>query len=88
LNQEIRLLANSYQAELQLPAKAAADALHIALAVYYEMDYLATWNCAHIANGHILRALMKLNHGLGRYTPLLLTPQELLSEDDAGGEVQ
>ena len=83
LSQEIRSLAEWYQAELRLPAKAGADALHIALAVYYEMDYLVTWNCAHIANGHVLRALMGLNHGLGRYTPLLLTPQELLSDEDA-----
>lgn len=88
LNQEIRFLADWYRAELQLPKKAGADALHIALAVFYEMDYLVTWNCAHIANGHVLRALMKLNHGLGRYTPLLLTPDELLSEDDAIGEIE
>ena len=55
LNQEIRSLADQYQAELRLPKKAAADALHIALAVFYEMDYLVTWNCAHIANGYVLR---------------------------------
>lgn len=88
LNQEIRSLADWYQAELRLPEKAGTDALHIALAVFYEMDYLVTWNCTHIANGHILRALMKLNHSLGRYTPLLLTPHELLSEEDAVGDIE
>lgn len=88
LNQEIRSLADRYQAELRLPKKAATDALHIALAVFYEMDYLVTWNCAHIANGYVLRALMNLNHGLGRYTPLLLTPDELLSEEDAIGDIE
>ncbi len=88
LNQEIRSLADQYQAELRLPKKAAADALHIALAVFYEMDYLVTWNCAHIANGYVLRALMNLNQSLGRYTPLLLTPDELLSEDDAIGDIE
>ena len=88
LNQEIRSLADQYQAELRLPKKAAADALHIALAVFYEMDYLVTWNCAHIANGYVLRALMNLNQSLGRYTPLLLTPDELLSEDDTIGDIE
>ena len=88
LNQEIRSLAEWYQKELRLPPKAGADALHIAVAVFYEMDYLVTWNCSHIANGHILRKLMQLNQGLERYTPLLLTPQELLSEEDATGDIQ
>lgn len=88
LNQEIRELADWYRTELRLPEKAAVDALHIALAVFYEMDYLVTWNCAHIANGHVLRSLIELNSGLGRYTPLLLTPQELLSEDDVAGEIE
>jgi predicted nucleic acid-binding protein len=87
LSQEIRSLAEWYQKELHLPQKAGADALHIATAVSYDMDYLVTWNCAHIANGHVLRTLMKLNHGLGRYTPLLLTPQELMSEEDATGDI-
>ena len=88
LNQEIRSLAEWYQKELRLPQKAEADALHIAVAVFYEMDYLLTWNCSHIANGRILRMLMQLNQGFGRYTPLLLTPQELLSEEDMIGDIK
>jgi hypothetical protein len=32
-----------------LPVRAGADALHIALAAVHEVDYLLTWNCAHIA---------------------------------------
>ena len=33
-----------------LPKKAAADAMHIAFAAVYGMDYLLTWNCRHINN--------------------------------------
>lgn len=33
-----------------LPEKAAADALHIAIAAYHRLDFLLTWNCKHIAN--------------------------------------
>ncbi len=43
-----RLLATTI-----LPAKAAIDALHIAVAVLSGMDYLLTWNCTHIANAAI-----------------------------------
>ena len=88
VTQEIRSLADSYQASLHLPPKAAADALHIALAVFYEMDYLVTWNCTHIANGHVFRALVNLNERQGRFTPILLTPQELTSEEDLQGEAE
>jgi hypothetical protein len=33
-----------------LPAKAAADALHIATAAFHRAKFLLTWNCTHIAN--------------------------------------
>ncbi len=33
-----------------VPSKAAEDALHIAIATLYGVDYLLTWNCRHIAN--------------------------------------
>lgn len=33
-----------------LPARAQADALHIALAAAQGFDYLMTWNVTHLAN--------------------------------------
>jgi hypothetical protein len=42
------------------------------------MDYLVTWNCAHIANGEIIRRLMNVNSELNRQTPLIVTPEEIL----------
>ena len=33
-----------------LPAKAADDALHIAVAATHAVPYLLTWNCRHLAN--------------------------------------
>ena len=44
--------------KLGLPKRARADRLHIAFAVSYELDYLLTWNCAHLANGEVIRRLM------------------------------
>jgi predicted nucleic acid-binding protein len=43
-------LAQMLSNHLSLPARVAADALHIAIAVVNGMDYLLTWNCTHIAN--------------------------------------
>ena len=33
-----------------IPAKAARDAAHIAVSAVHRIDFLLTWNCAHIAN--------------------------------------
>lgn len=77
-NDDIRSLAHIYQADLQLPPKAGNDILHIAFTVSYELDYLLTWNCAHIANGPTIKRLSAINDRFGRPTPLLLTPEELL----------
>lgn len=78
LNEDVHSLDRIYREQLGLPERARTDVLHIAIAVSYELDYLATWNCAHIANGRVLRRLMEINHNLGRFTPILLTPAELL----------
>jgi len=77
-NDDVRSLVRIYRERLGLPDRARTDVVHIAFAVAYELDYLVTWNCAHIANGHVLRRLMEVNRSLGRFSPLLLTPGELL----------
>ena len=80
LTEEVDALARYYQEHLGLPPKAAIDVVHIAFAVVYEIDYLLTWNCAHIANEQVRRRLQKLNAELGRPTPRLVTP-DLLGAD-------
>jgi hypothetical protein len=42
------------------------------------MGFLVTWNCAHLANGQVVRRLMAVNAGLRLPTPLIVTPEELL----------
>jgi len=41
-------------------------------------DYPPTWNCAHIANGEMIRRLLKVNAELNRFTPLIVTPEAVL----------
>lgn len=78
LNQDVRNLVLNYENNLGLPKRAKVDIIHIAFAVAYEVDYLLTWNCAHIANGEVIRRLLQLNQELKRLTPVILTPEELL----------
>ena len=84
LNDDVRGLVRAYRNQLGLAGRAQADLLHIAFAVSYDIDYLVTWNCAHIANGIVIRRLMKINNQLGRPTPLIFTPEELMVSDERG----
>jgi hypothetical protein len=79
INEPVEKLAARYFEALKLPDKAVLDALHIACAVYYEMDFLVTWNCAHLANGNIFLKLTKLNKEWGFETPIICTPEELIN---------
>jgi hypothetical protein len=80
LSNDVIGLARTYQSELRLPPKAGNDILHIAFSVAYELDYLLTWNCAHIANGATIKRLAGVNQRLGRPTPVIVTPEELQEE--------
>ena len=79
LTDEVEVLANEYQGKLGLPDRARLDAVHLACAVAYELDYLVTWNCKHLANGSIIRRLVTFNRTLDRKTPIIVTPEELLA---------
>ena len=63
-----------------LPAKAAADALHIAVAAVHGLDYLLTWNCTHIANARTRGKIEGLCRAAGYDPPMLCTPMELMEE--------
>lgn len=64
-----------------LPARAAADALHIAIAATGGVEYLTTWNCRHIANATIRFPIEAACHSAGYQPPLICTPEELLGSD-------
>ena len=63
-----------------LPAKARADALHVAVSVVTGLEYLLTWNCAHIANATIRRRIEAVCRNEGFEPPIICTPEELLEE--------
>ena len=75
-------LANSLVAKGIIPAKAAEDALHIAIATVNGVDYLLTWNCRHIANPEIQRGIAAHLEEIGLSLPFICTPEELLGEED------
>lgn len=80
--EEVRALAREYQRLLRLPEKAVVDITHVGFAVAYEIDHLVTWNCAHIANAEFVRQIAATNHRAGRFMPMIVTPEELLGQDE------
>jgi hypothetical protein len=63
-----------------LPRKAAADAAHIAVAAYHRIDFLLTWNLAHIANAELRPRIEMACRASGYSAPVLCTPDELMGE--------
>ncbi len=65
-----------------IPAKAAEDAGHIAIAVTNGVEYLVTWNCRHIANATTRTQIERVCRTAGYEPTIICTPAELMEPDD------
>lgn len=77
---EVGLVASRILAAGIIPRKAATDAAHIAIAAVHGMDFLLTWNCVHIANAAIAKAVANICRQHGFECAVICTPEELLGE--------
>ncbi len=78
---QIDIIAKNYLSILHIPEKSALDALHLAYAVLFNMDYLLTWNCKHLAHAEIRKKLKSYNDSIGLKTPEITTPNDLMGRD-------
>ena len=65
-----------------IPEKAARDAAHIAVCAVHRIDYLMTWNCAHIANAEIIKVVRRICAEHGFECPEICTPDELMGDSN------
>ena len=79
---EIPGIVQSYLDHKLMPRETTGDALHLALASFHKCDYLVTWNCRHLANANKFGHIREINRQLGLKTPELVTPLELLGENE------
>jgi len=63
-----------------VPQSEPEDALHIAIAAVHRMNYLLTWNCAHLANAQRRRRIDMVIGTLGHIAPVICTPDALPEE--------
>lgn len=62
----------------RLPARAAMDAEHIAVAATHKVEILLTWNCAHLANPNIIPTIRRACEAYGYAPPDIYTPEQLI----------
>lgn len=84
LTEEAIELAKEFLKQSNLPSKASNDALHMALATVYGLDYLLTWNCKHMANALIQKKLSQISSDLGYELPVICTPYQLIGYEFQG----
>ena len=77
---EAEPLAEALLCAAALPAIAARDALHVAIAAVNGIDFLLTWNCRHLANAFLRDKIDEVCEDAGFRPPIICTP-ELLFED-------
>ena len=72
-------IVEAYIQRLVMPRDPTGDALHLALASFHKCDFLLTWNVRHLANANKFTHIRRVNTLLGLFTPMLVTPLELLA---------
>lgn len=80
VDSEVTAVAQRYVDERLVPQGLGGDALHLATACIYEIDFLLSWNVRHLANPNKQEHLTVINRRLGLLTPLIVTPEMLWLE--------
>ena len=62
-----------------IPETKLGDALHLAIAIAHRVDYLMTWNYAHLANPETQRRVERVCAEEGWRVPLLVSPENIPS---------
>jgi len=75
-------IASVYLAYKLMPEPLKGDALHLAYASFYKIDFLLTWNCNHLANANKRQHIRVVNTRLNLSVPEIITPFELFTETD------
>ena len=81
-DREIELIAEFYIENALMPRNIMGDAVHLAYASFYKIDFLMTWNCKHLANANKKPHIRAINTKLGLFIPEIITPLELYKEDN------
>jgi hypothetical protein len=82
LESEIIEIAQVYIDHYVMPLTLKGDALHLAYASFYKMDFLLTWNWNHLANANKKQHIVVINTRLQLSIPEIITPLQLFHEEN------
>jgi hypothetical protein len=74
----VKTLYQQFVRRSALPSRADDDALHLALATVYGMEFLLSWNCAHLVNPRFSKQIATICQSEGFSCPIICTPEQLL----------
>lgn len=80
MTDQIKTLANDYTHQGIIPQSKFNDALHLAAAVLYQMDYLLTWNFRHLSRPYQKSKVFAFNQMHKLHIPIIIEPTELIKE--------
>ena len=80
VSHEAERLAQILVSERAIPAEYSEDALHVATAALNGMDFVVTWNFAHINNAATRHKIRALVGAQGLACPELCSPEEIFGE--------
>jgi len=73
-------ITDVYVRNYVMPKDRQGDAMHLAFASYYKIDFLLTWNCNNLANANKKQHIRIINTRLNVGIPEIITPLQLFSE--------
>ena len=85
ISNEVREIVRIYIQRRVMPDDPTGDALHLALASFYHVDVLLTWNCQHLANPNKMEHIRLVNYELGLPMPVLTTPLNYVGGGESDG---
>lgn len=80
IDEKAEQLAKLLIVEGPIPEQKPEDALHIALAARDGIDYLMTWNFAHIHNAQLELSIRRIVEQFGYQCPTFCSPDELIGD--------
>jgi predicted nucleic acid-binding protein len=81
-NNRIVDIVQTYVDNYVMPQALEGDALHLAYASFYKIDFLLTWNCKHLANANKKQHIRIINTRMQLHTPEIATPLELFTDKE------
>ena len=82
LDKKTEELSDLLLAQKVIPAKCPEDALHIAIASVYKIDFIVTWNFKHINNPFMKAKISEVINRAGYKCPIMCSPEEIIGEDN------